>query len=308
MRRKSGSRPSRRKTTPPADVSSRAPSDEWLPRGRLILPRAPRRELGFRLDVRFSVDELADDGVGRALNLLDGTDLPYASLVQHRNPRPDIVRAAHVVRDDDAGHAELVAHADHQLIDDRAGDRIEARRRLVVQDVFRTEGYRARDADALVHTPRQLGGIAMLDVREIHELEGLVYARFDLLLRELLLLAQAHRDVLADGERVEQRGELKHIADTRTQLIELAPRQMRHVETVDEDLPRIRLEQSDDVLDRDRLARARVADDHHRLAFDDVEREALEHLLRTERFMDVDQLDHVERQMSMSGRVAHQHM
>ena len=70
---------------------------------------------------------------------------------------------------------------------------------------------------------------------------------------ELLLFAQPHRDVLADGERVEQRGELKDVADARAQLVELAAREIRHVEIVDENLSRVRLEQPDDVFDRDRL-------------------------------------------------------
>ena len=45
------------------------------------------------------------------------------------------------------------------------------------------------------------------------------------------------------------------------------------------DLARIGLEQADDVLDRDGFSGAGVADDDHRLALDDVEREALEDVL-----------------------------
>ena len=63
-----------------------------------------------------------------------------------------------------------------------------------------------------------------------------------------------------------------------------------HLEAIDEDLSRVGLEQADDVLDRDGFSGARVADDDHRLAFDDVEGEALEHLLGAEGFVDVDQL------------------
>src|SRR3954468_5527006 len=118
MSRKSGSRPSKRKTTPPADVSSRAPSlDPCPPRGRVTLPCAPRHELRLRLDVRLAVNELTHDGIGRALNLVHGSNLSRAALVEHRDTRSDRVGAPHVVCDDDARHTELVAHADHELID-----------------------------------------------------------------------------------------------------------------------------------------------------------------------------------------------
>ena len=46
------------------------------------------------------------------------------------------------------------------------------------------------------------------------------------------------------------------------------------------------------MLDRDRLSGARVADDDHRLALGDVEREALEDALGAEGFVDVVELDH----------------
>src|SRR4051812_10841698 len=102
MSRKSGSRPSRRKTTPPADVSSRAPSDECPPRGRVMLSGAPSEKLGFGFDVRLAVDELPHDRISSVLDLAARSDLPYPPLVQHRDARPDVVRAAHVMGDDDA--------------------------------------------------------------------------------------------------------------------------------------------------------------------------------------------------------------
>ena len=58
-------------------------------------------------------------------------------------------------------------------------------------------------------------------------------------------------------------------------------------------MTRVGLEQADDVFDRDRLSRARVADDDHRLTLLDVEGEALQHVLRAERFVDVDETDHL---------------
>src|SRR5437899_6700597 len=46
------------------------------------------------------------------------------------------------------------------------------------------------------------------------------------------------------------------------------------------------------MLDRDGLSGARVPDDHHRFALGDVERESLEHVLGSERLVDVDEANH----------------
>ena len=98
----------------------------------------------------------------------------HPPFVEHRDAGADGVRAAHVVRDDDARDAESVAHADHELVDDGAGHRVEARGRLIVQDVLRAQRDRARDADALAHAAGQLGGKALVDVRQVDEVERLV--------------------------------------------------------------------------------------------------------------------------------------
>jgi len=54
---------------------------------------------------------------------------------------------------------------------------------------------------------------------------------------ELLLFSESHRDVFADCERVEERGELKDVSDPRAQAIQLASRQFWHLEVVDFDGP-----------------------------------------------------------------------
>ena len=81
-----------------------------------------------------------------------------AALVEHGDPAADRIGAAHVVGDDDTRDAEPFAHAHHQLIDDGARDRVESRRRLVIQDVLRTQRDRAGNADALSHTAGEFGG------------------------------------------------------------------------------------------------------------------------------------------------------
>jgi hypothetical protein len=122
---------------------------------------------------------------------------------------------------------------------------------------FGRSGDCPRDADALPHAARQFGGISKLDVRQIDEVERFVNAILDFAVGELLLFAQAHRDVLADGERVEQRGELKDVTDARAKFVELAARELGHLEIVDLDTAGIGLEESDDMLDRDGFSRCR---------------------------------------------------
>src|SRR4051812_18964672 len=117
---------SRRKTMPPAEVSSRT-----------VLAISGGCRDSF--EGRRSFDELADDRIARALDLLHRTDLAHVTLIEHRDPRADAERALHVMRDDDARHAELFTHADHEIVDHRAGHWVEPRRRLIVQNVFRSQ-------------------------------------------------------------------------------------------------------------------------------------------------------------------------
>src|SRR5690348_3618389 len=158
----------------------RAPSPSPSPAGdgRQVSAESRSRRTLSRLDARFDgievrlpFYELSDDGIVRVLDLVDGTDLSTFPFVQHRDARSDGVGAAHVVGDDDARHTESFAHADHQLVDDGAGDRIETGGRLVVHDVLGLPRDRARDSDALAHSTRELRRILRLDPRQIDELE-----------------------------------------------------------------------------------------------------------------------------------------
>ena len=63
-------------------------------------------------------------------------------------------------------------------------------------------------------------------------------------------------------------------------------------DAIDEHVAGVRLEQPDNVLDGDGFAAAGEADDDHRLAFHDIERETFEDVLRAERLVDVAERDH----------------
>src|SRR6185503_8313859 len=141
----------------------------------------------------------------------------------------------------------------------------------------------------------KLRGEAVFHARQVHELQRLVDALGHLLLGEGALLSQSHRHVLTDGQRVEERGELKDIADARAQGVQILAGQRWDVQPVHDDVAGIRLEQSDYVLDRNRLSGAGIADDDHGLAVVHVEREALQHALGAEGLVDVHEPDHTNK-------------
>ena len=101
----------------------------------------------------------------------------------------------------------------HELVHDRRRHRIEARRRLVVENVARLERDRARDADPLAHPARELRGVALLGARAGPRRRGSPRTRSRDLGSSEPAPAQPEPDVLADGHRVEQRGELEDVAD-----------------------------------------------------------------------------------------------
>src|SRR2546423_15602817 len=124
------------------------------------------------------------------------------------------------MRHDDTGDVELLAHADHELVDDGARHRVKAGSWLGVQDVFGTERDGARDTNALSHSSGELSRKAVLNSRQVDEIQRLIDALHDLGIADVALLAEAHGDVLTDGERVEQGGELKHVTDARAKRVE----------------------------------------------------------------------------------------
>src|SRR5439155_20442883 len=100
-----------------------------------------------------------------------------------------------------------------------------------------------------------------------------------------------HRDVVADGERVEESGELKDVSNFGAERVELGAGKCRNFETVNPNGAAVRLEEPDNVFDRYGLSASGKPDDAHRFALFDVEGESVEDPLIAERFVDVDELD-----------------
>ena len=165
---------------------------------------------------------------------------------------------------DDARHSDLLLQPLDQRIDDVGIHRIQARRRLVVQQISRFAGDRPGDADALAHAARQLRGELVADILiEVHEAQAFLDALNAVVpIGIALLIGNAEPDVLEDVHRIEQRAVLKDVADAAAQPRQLLATQQRDLLTVHPDFTGIRLDEPDDMLEQHAFAAAAGPHDH----------------------------------------------
>jgi len=131
--------------------------------------------------------------------------------------------------------------------------------------------------DAFLHAAAHLRRVAVVDVREAHELELAAYPPAYLVLAERRVLSQRQRHVLADRERIEERGALEEHTKAHAHLKKLFTAEPGDVLPLEEYLPGVGDDEAGDVLEHDALAAAAAADDDERLPPRDVEIEVLEH-------------------------------
>src|SRR5438309_12086911 len=111
------------------------------------------------------------------------------------------------------------------------------------------------------------------------EPETLLDAVANLLLAHPRVAPQRKGDVLEDRHRIEQRAFLKGHAEAAPETIQIHRLHGVDLLTIDEHASSIRLEETDDVLERDALPGARSADDDDRLAPLDLDRHVAQYLL-----------------------------
>src|SRR5690606_11102738 len=191
---------------------------------------------------------------------------------------------------DDAGDAQLFVHAQHQPVDDRRRNRIEARRGLVIEQVLRPGRDGAGQADTLALTSGHLCRQAVLETVHLHARERLAHPLGHLVLRHVRP-PEAHGHVVEYAHRVEQCRELEDVADVAPQSVQLVHLQGRDVPAVYFDHAPIDFEQSYDRLQHHRLAGPGRADDHHRLLVLDRQVERVENDALAERLAYTVQLD-----------------
>ena len=128
--------------------------------------------------------------------------------------------------------------------------------------------------------------------REAHHRQRLGDALLDgLLRRQQPSLAQRERHVVEDAHRVEQRARLKLNTEQAAQLPQLLAGRGVQVVPLEQHLAGVGLQQTFDELEQHRLARARAAQQHERLALVHRQRDTTQDLVVTEGLVHVFQLD-----------------
>ena len=193
-------------------------------------------------------------------------------------------REIHLVRHQQHGHAalgELFHHQQHL-----AGQfRIERRGHLVEQHHLGLHGERTGDRDALLLATGEVVGIAVELLGEADLRQHLLGQRQSLRLRHVLGDARREHDVLPHRQMREQVVALEDDADILAQFAQLR-RVLRHRVAGDLDLAGMEALEPVDAAQQRRLARTRAADDRDDLSGIDAERDAFQHLQRTEALVD----------------------
>ena len=116
------------------------------------------------------------------------------------------------------------------------------------------------------------------------------------------MLLQRERHVLADRQRVEERPLLEDVAHPPAQLHQRVLAQVRDGPTQHLDLAAVGPQQTVDVLEEDGLPFARAAEDDDGLAGRDLEADAVEDLVRSERLADPSDRERAGRSVAHSAR------
>ena len=158
-------------------------------------------------------DEAGDERGGRVVvDVGRRARLLHAALVHHDDLVGELERLLLVVRHEEAGHAELAVELVEPAPEVLAHLRVERAERLVEQQHLWPRRERPGERHALPLPSGELVGIALGEVRHLHELEQLLHAGLARLLRFLPDL-EPELDVLEHGHVAEQRVVLEHEPD-----------------------------------------------------------------------------------------------
>ena len=191
------------------------------------------------------------------------------------------------MRDDNTRHTELLLHPNDQPVDYRHSDRIQSRRRFVVKQVRRSRGDGPGEPGPLHHPTGQLGRIPVFGSLQIDERQTLTHTCHDLVVVHLRHTTKSHRHVLGNVHGVEQRGELKDVADIAAEFVELLDVEFTHVLAIHDNVTGVGPKQAHHVFEDHRLARSGEPDDAERLAIQHLEIQSPKDVVLAERPMNV---------------------
>ena len=221
------------------------------------------------------MQELGDKRVDRIEELLPRPRFDDPALPEYSEEVGDPARGVEVVADDQVAAAVLRVHLADQFAEQRGADRVEARVGLVEHHDRRFEHERPGEAGPLAHPAGELIGHLVGGLREADLFQPPADYLSDLLLAFVGVLTQREGGVVVDVHRAEQGAVLEQQAELFAHLEEFVVGHVRDRFAVDEDVPGVRVEQPDDVLDQHALAGARGPEDHRHLVLGQPEVEAV---------------------------------
>ncbi len=212
----------------------------------------------------------------RLVDVARRADLQDVAFAHHRDARSHRHRLFLVVGDHHAGHADFLDDVDELDLGFFAQLLVERAERLVEQQQLRPLGQAACERDALLLASRQLMGLALGELAELHELEHGLDALGDPVLGHAFAL-QSERDVLPHRQVREERIRLEHHVDRA-----VVGRDVGEVAAVEHDAPRGRRLEAREHAQQGRLAAAGGADQREDLALGDVQVDVIHGLVAAE--------------------------
>src|SRR2546426_1895615 len=240
---------------------------EFRRRGRLASSRSLKRYF-------IQPDEVLDERLWRAVELSHRAEEGYAAVEQKDHAVGELARQLHVVCDHDRSEPRLALELEDQVAHGLRHQRVHHGRWLVVKNRFGTGGKRARNRHGALHAGAQGGGHQVALFPEVHAAQKLCDASFYRRFVERLpsdgALAQRKGDVLRDRQRIEQRARLKNHRNLSADLLQFHLPHFGHLSARHKNPAFVRLQETQDMLERDALPHPAPPKHRHHLAPPDL--------------------------------------
>ncbi len=172
------------------------------------------------------------------------------AILQKNDDIGEFLRQMRVVRHDNRRFAKRLFQSQDQVAHVPRHDWIHHGRRLVVQNRFGILRQRAPNGHGALHTGGKLAGQFVHDVVYFQHMRDFHDVRVDVLIGQSRLAIERKRHILAHSQRIEERAGLKDHRHFASHFLEVRFPEIRHVLPVDEDMARLRFQESHDVFQR----------------------------------------------------------
>src|SRR5262249_41846100 len=139
-------------------------------------------------------------------------------------------------------------------------ERIHHGRRFIVKDAFWLGGEGSRNGDRPLHAGRKLGRELFGHVLHTHHFKQTVYDLKNLVFAQVFALPKRKGDILTNGQRIEQSATLKDHSDFLADTLEVLFAVIGDVFVGDDNSARVRLEKSENMLQRYGFSHAAAAE------------------------------------------------